>query len=134
MKFSHIPRDGIDYVQAAIETDPSIDILRSDEKARVLSAQMDSYLHVVVTKAKAEIRLRPVGAFRSGRWTPAKWREINDLSARDYIKHNVLETTKKKRKLAQLLFGVGFGSCLLLWILSAWFFWRRRRRRTAKAE
>lgn len=70
-KFSHVARDGIDYVQSSVENQVSLEMLRTLESSRMLASQLDTFLHVTVRGPDVEIDVRPVAAFSSGKFTPA---------------------------------------------------------------
>lgn len=71
-KFSHVERDGIDYVQSSVENRVSLEMQRALESSRVLSSQLDTFLHVTVEPDGARIDVRPVAALTSGKFTPAR--------------------------------------------------------------
>lgn len=77
-KYSHMRRDGIDYLQCAIENDPQVGMMRYQESSRILSQLMDCYLLVHVAGDDVNIELRPVGALTSGNYSPRRWAELYD--------------------------------------------------------
>ena len=78
MKFSHMRRDGIDYVQSSIEGVPSIEILRVLMSSRLLSQQFDNYLYVMVDGASVTIEVKTIGEISMGNFTPERWRAVNE--------------------------------------------------------
>jgi hypothetical protein len=76
LKFSSIERDGVKYFQTSMETPPSLQILQSRVSSRVLSAQFDNYLEVVVRNRKADVRVHTFGELSSGEFTPARYNAI----------------------------------------------------------
>jgi hypothetical protein len=77
MKFSHMRRDGIDYVQSSIEGDISVNMLRGLISSRLLAQQFDNYLYVNVDGAVVTIDVETVGEISSGKFTPERWRAVN---------------------------------------------------------
>jgi hypothetical protein len=82
MKFSHMRRDGIDYVQSSIEGDISVNMLRGLISSRLLAQQFDNYLHVKVNGPLVTIHVETVGEMSSGKFTPERWRAINEYEPR----------------------------------------------------
>ncbi|HUR28908.1 MAG TPA: metallophosphoesterase [Planctomycetota bacterium] len=76
LKFSHQVRDGVEYFQTSIENRISTEMLRGNEASRTLSAQFDNYLVVDVDGADVRYDVRTVGALTSGKFSPARFREI----------------------------------------------------------
>jgi 3',5'-cyclic AMP phosphodiesterase CpdA len=73
LKFSHVRRDGIDYLQSAIEGDIHMRILRELPDARLLHYQLDNFLYVTVRGPEVEIDVHPVAVFSSGKYTPDRY-------------------------------------------------------------
>ncbi len=121
LKFSHVRRDGIDYVQSAMEGDnDNIRLLRALEGSRLLNFQFDHFLVVTVGDGETRIDVRPVGALTSGKLTPQRYHDIyapQPLTLRDRmdrtlggpLRRAVLATTL----LAALALGVILGRTLL---------------------
>ncbi|MGH7476600.1 MAG: metallophosphoesterase family protein [Longimicrobiales bacterium] len=133
MKFSHVRRDRIDYVQSSVENNTGLQILRNRIQSRLLYQQFDNLLRVTVTGDRADVAVIPVGAFTGGKFTPQRWREINEyeaprtLTQRGWDRLEVL-AGGPRRALALLvgtagLLGLALGAALALVI--------GRRRRTA---
>ncbi|MGH7770300.1 MAG: metallophosphoesterase family protein, partial [Candidatus Binatia bacterium] len=78
MKFSHMRRDGIDYVQTSIEGIPSIGILRELNSSRLLSQQFDNFLHVKVDGPRVTVEVETVGEISTGNFTPQRWRAVDE--------------------------------------------------------
>jgi hypothetical protein len=91
LKFSHVERDGVDYVRTAIEDkysvdrgDHAIDALRSSEEDRTLAGQFDNWVHVTVDGADVAIDVRNVGALSSGKFSPDRYRAVyGELAPRE---------------------------------------------------
>jgi hypothetical protein len=128
-KFSHELQDGIHYLQVCFETDPNPEILRIDERSRVLSEPPDLYAVVEVRGPEVDIEVRALGALDPVRHSSRRWREVHDLSPQDYIRYNVLDTTPRKRKLALLLLGMGAALGVAATLLALWVLHLVRRRR-----
>lgn len=77
-KYSHMQRDGVDYLQCSIENKPEVSMMRYMESSRILSQLMDCYLLVHVEGDNVDIELRPVGALTSGNYSPSRWAELYD--------------------------------------------------------
>lgn len=127
-KFSHLRRDGIDYVQACVETDPGTEMLRVNEAARLLSEPLDVYLEVRVEGPSVRIEARTAG-LTSGRHAPARWREVNDLPPAEWVRYNAWDTTRRKRLLAIGLAGSGFLAGAVTMLVLLRLFRRRSSRR-----
>ncbi|MDH3445295.1 MAG: metallophosphoesterase [Deltaproteobacteria bacterium] len=78
MKFSHMRRDGIDYIQSSIEGIPSIEILRILISSRLLSQQFDNYLYVTVNGPRVINQVKTVGEISMGNFSPQRWRAVNE--------------------------------------------------------
>lgn len=78
MKFSHERKDGIDYIQSAIEGFTRVPILQNMISSRLLYQQFDNFLHVKVAGEQINVEVRTVGAINGAKYTPQRWREIND--------------------------------------------------------
>jgi hypothetical protein len=82
LKFSHMEREGIEYIQSGIEIaysleNPlSLDQLRSSEGARLEAQQFDTFLYVTVKDYQVDIEVKTVGAFSSGKFSPERFHDI----------------------------------------------------------
>ncbi|MGH7770299.1 MAG: metallophosphoesterase family protein [Candidatus Binatia bacterium] len=74
-KFSHLKRDGIDYIQSSI-ADISMDNLRSHWRHRMIAQQFDNFLYVTVDGPEIAIDVETIGELSSGQFTPESWREM----------------------------------------------------------
>jgi hypothetical protein len=91
MKFSHLSRDGVEYLQTSIENKVSLEMLRGREASRALSSQFDNFLFVTVDGSEVRYEVRTVGALNTGKFTPQHWREVyeydkDSLSRRIYAR------------------------------------------------
>jgi hypothetical protein len=78
-KFSHLERDGIDYVQSAVEfTDVPLVMRRNRELSRAISEQLDNFLYVTVDGADVRIEVRTLGGLSTGKFTPSVHREVHE--------------------------------------------------------
>jgi 3',5'-cyclic AMP phosphodiesterase CpdA len=78
MKFSHMRRDEIDYIQSSMEGIPSIERLRSWNSSRLLSQQFDNYLYVKVNGPHVAVEVQTIGAVSLGNFTPQRWRAVDE--------------------------------------------------------
>jgi calcineurin-like phosphoesterase family protein len=132
MKFSHERRDGVDYLQTSIENRVSTEMLRGNERSRLLSSQLDNFLLVTVDGPEVRYEVRTVGALTTGKFTPQRWREVNEydrgsLPRRLYQRWNSPE--RMFRGLLQMsgaAFATGVASALVA-ILALQLLRRRRR-------
>ena len=77
LKFSTRNRDRVGYFQAAIETEPSVGILRDLPSSRLLSSQFDNFLEVVVDGPSVDVRVHTVAEVSSGAFTPEHYGMVN---------------------------------------------------------
>lgn len=83
MKFSHMRRDGIDYIQSGIEDYYSIDnpdslwLLRNNAGDREMAQQFDNFLYVTVDGPQVTIEVKAVGAISSGKFSPQRFRMVH---------------------------------------------------------
>ena len=78
MKFSHVRRDEIDYLQTSIEGLADLNILRDWNSSRLLSQQFDNFLYVTVNGSQVNTEVRTVGEISVGNFTPQRWRSVDD--------------------------------------------------------
>lgn len=83
VKFSHLERDGIDYVRSTIEDKFSIDredsllYLHASEEDRLLAQQFDNFLYITVDGPEINIEVKTIGAMSSGKFSPQRYREVH---------------------------------------------------------
>jgi hypothetical protein len=75
-KFSHMKRDGIDYIQSSIAEIP-MEYLRRYSLQRLTAQQFDNYLYVTVNGPQVALEVKTIGEISSGQFTPESWREMN---------------------------------------------------------
>ena len=81
-KFSHLERDGIDYVQSTLElTLPVLRMRQNREGSRMISEQLDNYLYVSIDGPDVRIEVRTLGAVSNAKMTPAVYREVHEFDA-----------------------------------------------------
>jgi Calcineurin-like phosphoesterase len=71
MKFSHLTRDSVRYLQASMEGIMTLQTLQNFERSRVLSSQFDNFLVVKVDGPSLEVGVETVGEFTSPQFQPA---------------------------------------------------------------
>lgn len=82
MKFSHLRRDGIDYIQSgiedvySIENPKSLELLLEREADRLLAQQFDNFILVRVDGPEVHVEVKTVGAMTSGKLSPQRFREV----------------------------------------------------------
>jgi len=82
LKYSTLERDGVRYFQTSIEVPVSLPMLRNRLSSRLLSAQFDNFLEVIVSPAGTDVRVHPVAEVTSGEFTPQRYRDINEAPAK----------------------------------------------------
>jgi predicted MPP superfamily phosphohydrolase len=75
-KFSHVKRDGIDYIQSSIADIP-MENLRRHWMHRMIAQQFDNYLYVTVNGQQVNIEVETVGELSSGHFTPQSWKDMH---------------------------------------------------------
>lgn len=75
-KFSHLKRDGIDYIQSSIADLPMVS-LRRHWQHRMIAQQFDNYLDVRVNGRQVDIEVETVGELSSGHFTPQSWKDMH---------------------------------------------------------
>ena len=76
LKFSHLRRDGIDYLHTALEGRVPADWLRPSEEGRLIHYQFDHFLNVTVSGRDVRVELEVIGAQSSGKFSPDFYREV----------------------------------------------------------
>lgn len=84
LKFSHLEREGVHYLQTSLENSVSNEMLRGREASRMLSAQLDNYLVVDVDGSDVRYSVRAVGALSTGKFSPKHYREIYEYDKDTY--------------------------------------------------
>ena len=76
LKFSTTERDRVLYYQASIDNPVSLEMLQNSMSSRVLSAQFDNFLEVIVSGPETDVRVHTVGEISSGEFTPERYQAI----------------------------------------------------------
>ena len=71
LKFSHLTRDSVEYLQASMEGIMTLQTLQNFEKSRVLSSQFDNFLVVRVSGPAMTTEVETLGEFSSPQFQPA---------------------------------------------------------------
>jgi hypothetical protein len=128
-KFSHMKRDGVDYLQSSI-ADIQMEYQRLHWRQRMIAQQFDNYLDVTVNRQEVVIDVGTIGELSSGHFTPQSWRDMlrgetpqeKPLLAR--TQEALRELFENPRRL------VGFASVVLIAFLAGiavTVIWQRRR-------
>jgi hypothetical protein len=129
-KWSHVERDGVDYVQSSVEfTEPPLEMLRRREGSRAISAQLDNYVLVTVEGPAVDYEVRTLGAMSTGRFTPELYRAINEYDE-GTIRHELFTLWRTPAELLRgvLLVAAGsFGTGAAAALLAAWLAGRARK-------
>lgn len=105
MKFSHMQRDGIDYIQSSIEGDVPIKILQELESSRLLSQQFDNFLYVTIDGPQVTIDVKTFGEMSSGKFTPQRWHAMYQYE-KPLVKR-VWDVVSPPRRLVALVLVIG---------------------------
>jgi 3',5'-cyclic AMP phosphodiesterase CpdA len=122
LKFSHTTRDRVRYYQSSIEFPVSLQILRERVPSRILSAQFDNFLEVLVSGGTAEVRTHTF-AESSNEFTPERYRAIRAPAPFDW--RSTLGRVVTPGRVAVLI--VGFATIFG----AGWWLGRRSARRGA---
>ena len=115
--------------QIAALDEQGTELLRMREDSRLLSQQLDVYLHVIVDGMDVRYDVRTIGAQTSGRYRAERWREVNQLDRWDYVKFSTWKGSRRRRLLAIGLVVCGFLAGVVLTLMLG-FAWRRLRKRS----
>jgi hypothetical protein len=113
MKFSHMSRDGIDYIQTSIENIPNLGILRDLESSRLLSQQFDNFLYVKVNGPDITIDVKTVGEMSHGKFSPQQFRAVNEYDKPYKVKLNRIWSILRRSTLFEALIVIVCGVFLL---------------------
>ena len=116
LKFSATARDGVSYFQTSIEYPVSLPHLRNRVSSRVLSAQFDNFLEVIVRHGEVDVRVHTLGEVSSGEFTPSRHRAIVQERSLWTRLMNIVGTPKR---IMALLAGLGFA------FVAGWWFGKR---------
>lgn len=130
LKFGHLERDGVDYVQTSIElNEPPLVMKRNREGTRVLTQQPDTFLLVTVEGPDVRLELRTLGAFSSGHFTPDEYREVNEHDAGSFQRkvYKRMNTPARVVRWLWILCGAALVGGLVVGAGLGWLAGRRRR-------
>lgn len=120
LKFSHLTRDSVLYVQASMEGIMQLSTLQRIAAARVLSAQFDNFLFVRVAGPAVEVDVKILGEWSSPQYEPAFF-QATAAPPPPTGTRSFLRSLATPRKLAAL------GVLLLATFLAGWLLGRRKR-------
>ncbi len=126
-KFSHLERAGVHYLQTSLENHISTEMLRGRESERLISAQFDNYVVVDVEGTDVRYNVRAVGAMSMGKFSPARYREINEYDKDSYARKLLRRWSTPDRmmvglaQVAALAFLAGMLSVIAFFVLRRWF-------------
>lgn len=131
LKFSHLERGGVHYLQTSIENEVSIPMLRGREESRLLSAQLDNYVVVDVEGPEVRYSVRAVGALSTGKFSPARYRDVHTYDRQSLGRKLMRRWSTSNRLLTGVLqlaaasFAAGV-LCVVSYLLARRLFTRRR--------
>ncbi len=76
LKFSHTERDGIDYVQSAVEGFSHIRTIRNFESTRIMNYQHENFVVVDIAGDRVDLRIRTAAALATGKQAPDRFRKV----------------------------------------------------------
>jgi hypothetical protein len=106
LKFSHLTRDGVRYVQASMEGIMTLQTLQNFERSRVLSAQFDNFLVVSVHGPETKIDVETLGEFSSPQFQPAFYDSMMPRPKPTGWRATLKELTTPRKLLMLGLFGL----------------------------
>ncbi len=132
-KYSHLERDGIEYMHAVIATRPSVERMREMEEFRLLGQQLDCFLTVTLSPEakRPRIEVHAVGARSTENFTPERWWSLyaHDNSLLGDIYRRKVNSPRAMLRAALVVAGVSFGAGVVGTIAVGWLVRRRRKRR-----
>lgn len=124
LKFAHMVRDGVHYLQTSIENKVSTQMLRGREASRLLSAQLDNYVVVDIDGMDVRYSVRAIGALSTGKFSPQRYREVVEYDQDSYGAKLMRRWSTPDRlrtgvmQVSALFFAFGAGLALALgWML-----------------
>jgi hypothetical protein len=131
MKFAHLLRGDVHYLQTSVENKVSMPMLRGREASRMLSSQFDNYLVVDVDGPEVRYSVRAVGALSTGKFSPARYRDVFEYDKDTYGRKLLRRWSTSDRlvvgllQLSALAFAAGALS-VITYVFVRRFFTRRR--------
>jgi hypothetical protein len=122
MKFSHMSRDSVHYVQSAIEDFPALRILQRREESRLLYQQFDNYVYVTVRGGQVDFDVRVLGPMSGKKYTPERFTQMTSYERPRLERLRAAVGSPKRVAAALLTFAVVFGAGAALGLM-----WQRRR-------
>ncbi|MCK6446130.1 MAG: metallophosphoesterase [Planctomycetes bacterium] len=126
LKFSADERDGVKYLQTSIENVISLEMLRTRELSRQLSAQFDNFLLVEVDGENVRYDVRTVGALSTGKFSPQRFRAINEFDKDTFARKLFKRFSTPDRLVTNLALAVAASFVAGLVCAGAFVFLRRR--------
>jgi hypothetical protein len=113
LKFSHLTRDSVQYIQASMEGIMSLETLQNFERSRILSSQFDNFLLVRVNGPTIEVDVETLGEFSSPQFQPAFFEAMMPKPAPTGWRARLADMATPRRLamlagLGLVTFGVGF--------------------------
>ncbi len=114
LKFSHVERDGIDYVQSAVEGSSHVQTARTFESARVMNYQFENFVLVETDGPRFELTVRALAALETGKMTPERHHRIfsDEKSLRERFDEALGGPLRRSLLALLVLLGVGAGALL----------------------
>lgn len=126
LKFSAEERDGVHYLQTSIENVISLEMLRTRELSRQLSAQFDNFLLVEVDGEHVRYDVRTVGALSTGKFAPQRYRAVNEFDKDTFARKLFKRFSTPDRLVRNLAFAVAVSFVAGLVCAGSIVFLRRR--------
>ena len=111
LKFSHTERDGIQYIQSAIEGFSHVQTARNIEMTRIMNYQFENFVVVDVAGDAVDFQVRTAAALATGKQSPERHHEIfapAQLSIREKLDRALGGPTRRS-----LLGAAAFGFAIL---------------------
>jgi 3',5'-cyclic AMP phosphodiesterase CpdA len=106
LKFSHLTRDSVHYLQASMEGIMTLETLRNFERSRVLSSQFDNFLVVRVRGPEMSTEVETLGEFSSPQFQPAFYDSMMPRPKPTGWRRMVAELATPRKLLVLGLFGL----------------------------
>jgi len=120
LKFSTMERDGVSYFQTSIEDPVSLEMLQNNLSSRVLSAQFDNFLEVVVRDPEFDVRVHTLAEVSSGEFTPDRYRAITTGPPPPTLWMRLLDLVGTPKRITALLAALGCALIAGWWVGRRW--------------
>lgn len=128
-KYSHVERDGIEYVQVAAEFAPApLEMQRNRESIRAISEQLDTWALVSVSGEAVEIDIRTLGALDPALHTPSLYQAVHEHDA-GTLGRKLFSRMDNPSKLVDWLWRLGLAAAAGGALIGGATVWILRRRR-----